>query len=372
MIVNRLKVLWTAVLLRIDKFKEHQSHKKDIDYLDFKGRYMKQYVLTLTLIAFLGSAVWVFKDIFMLGSSFVLIDIICRFSGIVWFPALIHFYKKMPRKTWVFSMLIIQTIVIANLFLNYFNCRVSELTGEGWISYYVFFFALSLAADFQWPLHSSILAMTLEIIFTASQFGGPITYTGNIVRPISTGVVLYVGMIFVSVTLRECIYKLYLSDKGITQALKIDMLSQAFNRNIIADIAPNDELEHQSTIMLLDIDCFKEINDTNGHIAGDEAIRFAARSLKQICRKDIDTLIRYGGDEFVIVYQGQIDEKARYEQLQTILASPENKCNITFSAGSYCCKPGERNFYFAIKKADKALYHSKQNGKNQLTLFSEL
>jgi len=133
------------------------------------------------------------------------------------------------------------------------------------------------------------------------------------------------------------------------------------------------------SITLLDLDCFKKINDTHGHMIGDQVLVHVAHLIREHCREN-DMAARYGGEEFAILHPDvdkstafQIVEKIRKYVEEIPYANEENEINVTFSAGIVdleSCKNCPRvDDMFAL--ADKALYRAKDGGRNQVVVFEE-
>ncbi|MGL5365060.1 MAG: GGDEF domain-containing protein, partial [Plesiomonas shigelloides] len=130
-------------------------------------------------------------------------------------------------------------------------------------------------------------------------------------------------------------------------------------------------LRHCSSVILMDIDDFKAINDHYGHDTGDKILRGMAEIIQRCARKD-DLLIRWGGEEFLLVlYTDNVavaQERAEFIR-KTIAETPINGLRISVSIGVSACT--EQSFELTFKQADIALYQSKALGKNQVTLFRE-
>lgn len=128
------------------------------------------------------------------------------------------------------------------------------------------------------------------------------------------------------------------------------------------------------TVVMMDIDYFKKINDTYGHLAGDMVLRHLAQILEHEVRS-ADIPFRYGGEEFVILLPGADEEMAFKAAERLRLAVKEdifktdggNEINITISAGVYRCRAGEK-LEQIILKADKALYEAKAQGRDRVVL----
>ena len=155
-----------------------------------------------------------------------------------------------------------------------------------------------------------------------------------------------------------------------------DAVTGLYNRNyweqIISDVTIHPRTQNFSLI-LIDVDNLKEINDTYGHTAGDKVIEIVGQAIKKCIRKE-DAGLRYGGDEFIILLFNQ-DKKAAYRVVERIrreiskLAAGQGM-NIQISAGAayYDCL---RNMGDIIKMADRDLYKEKRVKKSKEKQNSE-
>nr|WP_277349846.1 GGDEF domain-containing protein [Planosporangium thailandense] len=126
----------------------------------------------------------------------------------------------------------------------------------------------------------------------------------------------------------------------------------------------------QLTLLLLDADNFKHINDTYSHAAGDQVLIQIARALKQHCRS-MDVPVRFGGDEFAVFIRGDLTTAARIgERIRHWIATqPWNEIalgmRVTVSLGAATLRDGmAADHLFHI--ADKQLYAAKSRGRDQL------
>jgi diguanylate cyclase (GGDEF)-like protein len=157
-----------------------------------------------------------------------------------------------------------------------------------------------------------------------------------------------------------------------------DQLTQLKNR-LYFDKRFNEEWKRSSrmkvplSVLLMDIDNFKEINDTYGHLFGDECLRVIAATISSELLRASDCVARYGGEEFVALLPntGEEETRAIAEKLvQAISAVSSNyddkKVRITCSIGGATTSPGyQDDKEYLLKQADIALYHAKNNGRNQ-------
>ncbi|MDX1795252.1 MAG: GGDEF domain-containing protein [Hydrogenovibrio sp.] len=130
------------------------------------------------------------------------------------------------------------------------------------------------------------------------------------------------------------------------------------------------------SLVVFDIDHFKAINDTHGHLIGDKSIKQIAELVKTNLRKS-DLFARMGGDEFVLLLPetgklqtAKLLEKIKLEMVEHPLIVGSEAIPIQFSAGVSQLTADTKNFKELFKKADMALYEAKENGRNQV-VFAE-
>ncbi|OLF55259.1 sensor domain-containing diguanylate cyclase [Pseudomonas chlororaphis] len=131
------------------------------------------------------------------------------------------------------------------------------------------------------------------------------------------------------------------------------------------------------SLIMLDIDFFKRYNDTYGHVAGDRCLAEVAQVLRDCCQRKADLVVRYGGEEFVVLLpdtemQGAL---AMAEQIRlgvmekNIPHSGSPFGRVTLSLGCYCFVPsGSDSAEAFLKHADAALYQAKKSGRNQVAV----
>jgi diguanylate cyclase (GGDEF)-like protein len=135
---------------------------------------------------------------------------------------------------------------------------------------------------------------------------------------------------------------------------------------------------HQLALLMIDVDDFKQINDSYGHLEGDRILRAIAGILKQ-CARGADIIARFGGEEFIVALQDTDCEGAKQvanrilEQIRLLSCGKgSEKRGITVSIGLAGCEKSDRLVIKTpeqwIQEADEALYHAKHSGKNQIAV----
>uniref|UniRef100_A0A7V4JP15 diguanylate cyclase n=1 Tax=Thermodesulfobacterium geofontis TaxID=1295609 RepID=A0A7V4JP15_9BACT len=163
--------------------------------------------------------------------------------------------------------------------------------------------------------------------------------------------------------------------KNFPELIFIDPLTEVNNRAYLNIIKTKiKKISGPATILMVDIDNFKDINDTFGHVIGDKVLK----KLSQTLRKNVkitDEVIRYGGEEFLIIAyrcnleEGKILAERLRRKIENIKFNKEDpKFKITVSIGLSIYEP-QGDFLTAIEKADKAMYKAKQRGKNRVEVF---
>jgi diguanylate cyclase (GGDEF)-like protein len=140
------------------------------------------------------------------------------------------------------------------------------------------------------------------------------------------------------------------------------------------------QVEHQPiSVILVDLDHFKQINDNFGHLIGDEALRQASECMREVVRKK-DQLGRYGGEEFLIVLvdtpleeAAQIAERCRRSLEQTLLWSEHGvRIPMTASFGVYCSTIADESMDDVMRQTDHYLYQAKSSGRNRICHFGSI
>lgn len=176
-------------------------------------------------------------------------------------------------------------------------------------------------------------------------------------------------------TLRE------LSDKNreLQEKNSLDALTGLHNRDYFdkkyqAEIRSSRREQTQLSVVMVDIDYFKNVNDQYGHLVGDECIKTVAHTLKKVLKRPSDDVSRFGGEEFALILPNTdlkgalaLAEQLRSEIQKTTIQAGEISVNITISAGignaiAKLSQPEDN----ILALADKQLYVAKNAGRNNV------
>ncbi|HOK63359.1 MAG TPA: GGDEF domain-containing protein, partial [Soehngenia sp.] len=174
---------------------------------------------------------------------------------------------------------------------------------------------------------------------------------------------------------------LNIQNKILFNKTNIDTLTKAYTRDRVMDIAEDLIREYNSTniefaLLMIDIDKFKNINDTYGHQFGDEVLKRIVKIAKKNVR-DTDIIGRYGGEEFLILLQG-VDPQNAFNVAEKIRKSieeyvyPKNDISVTISIGVAHFPTNGYLLDDLIFRADQALYFAKEvKGRNSTVIWNE-
>jgi diguanylate cyclase (GGDEF)-like protein len=151
-----------------------------------------------------------------------------------------------------------------------------------------------------------------------------------------------------------------------------------FQEMLSYTIVHSDRYSAQASLLMIDVDDLKVINDTYGHQAGDTVLSSIGNILSETLRK-VDIPARYGGDEFAVILPNTnktgsiaVAEKIRSRLKRVSLRSDSRELQVTFSIGIATYPQCAASKELLIEKTDRALYESKNNGKNKITHYEDI
>lgn len=181
-------------------------------------------------------------------------------------------------------------------------------------------------------------------------------------------------------------FMLMSNERLMAEAMRLsteDALTGAYSRRALNDLSDRvlaEARRHRRplSVLMIDADHFKRINDTYGHEAGDEVLVELVRRIRLTLRAE-DFVGRVGGEEFVVVLPDTPEEEARQvgERLRQVIARDTyiregEEIPFTVSIGVAERDPGEAEFEALLKRADDAMYAAKRGGRNRVEVSSDL
>ncbi len=165
-----------------------------------------------------------------------------------------------------------------------------------------------------------------------------------------------------------------------------DSLTELYNKGYIlkrldSELTRTVRYNESISVIMIDIDYFKKINDSFGHIAGDNILKKLAEKLTESVR-DVDIVARYGGEEFLVVCPNTsiggasiLAERIRENVQNTVFQAGSSDIRITVSLGLASLSPSSHissdfNFEQLLKEADSALYKAKSAGRNRVAMYT--
>ena len=273
---------------------------------------------------------------------------------------------------------------IANIFFGYFLmhacmwCTIwaiyylenRDYAREGFIVMHFGFLALGLAAPYY--LSSILHAFIFLNIIVSNQF----IHYEQYEMMLSLAVPLYLGIILFQKILENNYVDHYIDHKKLEALSTHDQLTQAYNRNILADLLIpgttqlRKEFSQDTWFLLLDVDFFKKVNDTYGHEAGDIILTTIADCIHASIRKN-DFCLRWGGEEFVIILQNitRMEAITIAERIRASIEQSDTTPAVTISVGVSQYQGAD--YHQAINDADAAMYKAKHSGRNRVVCYND-
>ncbi|MFB6347527.1 MAG: GGDEF domain-containing protein [bacterium] len=303
---------------------------------------------------------------------------------------LLHFSRKLRRWTnLIFTLNFIAASVATGYFLMPFD------TPNAFLRYLVYVVPL-------WPIVTPSNLPKRFLITSCSFFvflGAYFSIGPQILLFLSIAVIMS-GMILISVIIghmgfyrliREDFFnhrRLRMQHQRIERLANYDQLTGLYDRHRLEDrltqeVSRSNRYDHNLTLMMLDLDHFKNVNDTYGHTAGDTVLEETGDIIRETCQENIrqsDIAGRYGGEEFCILLpETNYDEALRVaERIRTSLSemtftgSDGKEFQVTCSIGIAEYDSSMDSYEELVKAADDALYEAKESGRNQVVTDEEI
>lgn len=214
-------------------------------------------------------------------------------------------------------------------------------------------------------LLSSFIWLFLELYTGKSSIFSIIPYLSTLIRLIIFSSVTYI--LSAQVELERNLHL----EKNLARK---DILTGAANRRMFFEIAERElyrskRYKHPISLAYIDLDNFKQVNDTQGHNIGDKVLKTVVEVMKKSLR-EIDVISRLSGDEFVVLFPNtnfqQIQTVVNRTQKNLLFSMKENNWGVTFSIGVVTFVNIPKSADEMIKVADNLMYEVKKNGKNNV------
>lgn len=227
------------------------------------------------------------------------------------------------------------------------------------------------------PVHHSFSLLNLKWHIDVSPSNG---WTGFLEIAVALSIILGVSLLIALLLLDQAHIKQ--TNKKLERLVHLDSLTSCYSRHYVNTVLVNqrngrwNDPNFKYSLVIIDIDHFKNINDTYGHEVGDRAIVAIAQLLEDNSKSENgDCVIRHGGDEFIVLFNNVSRERFE-KKLRAIARGAEAihftdypDLHLTVSmGGDYYISPEQSLYYDMVRRADKNLYFSKESGRNQFVL----
>lgn len=350
---------------------KHLSPDKREAFYQSKYDYYKSFNRTLLIVSAMAYFAFFATDCALFG-RFAYETLLSRAIIFVPLGVFLYMYKKIKN----YKVMVVASYVMIHMIIWCTDWATYLLTDreyatEGMIVMNLIFVCAGFCAPHKYMIVAHC-ALVVDI-FVANVF---IKYDDIAMM------VLFNAPCIVAVCVMHCVMeKVYLDHYLINEKLEKlvvhDQLTGVYNRNKFKKISdPETEefticVEKPLTIVMVDLDFFKKINDKYGHEAGDIVLKYAAKTLVESVRAS-DYVIRWGGEEFIIILTGCCIDKAIdiAEKIRMNIEKGDSSvCPVTASIGVAEYNGG--SYHDVIECADVALYRAKKNGRNQVVQYKD-
>lgn len=268
----------------------------------------------------------------------------------------------------ILSYVIIHGIMWCTIWAIYY-LPIKQHANEGFIIMHLMFLAVGFCAPFKYSAIAHCLVVANIII------SNTFNHYESFDLMLTLGVPCVAAICAVQYVMEQVYTDQFHTRQQLEKALTLDYLTKAYNRNKLKDICDEAssrllvDKEKETYILVVDIDFFKNVNDTYGHDGGDKALVYLVDTIKS-CIRAADYVIRWGGEEFIVILEGCPGGKAELiaENIRKkVQQGAEGICPLTVSIG--VSRYDGKNYHTAITQADEALYTAKKNGRNQVVCF---
>ncbi|MBE5944279.1 MAG: GGDEF domain-containing protein [Lachnospiraceae bacterium] len=341
------------------------------DFFQSKYSYFKEFNKQLVIVATIAYLSFFFTDCGLFG-RFSHETVLSRVIVIVPMIIFIALYKRITNyKIMVFATyLMIHIIIWCTDWATYLLTDRTYAT-TGMVIMNLIFVCAGFAAPFMWSTIAH--AFLLVDITIAHQF----IHYEDVAMMYMFNLPCIVAVCAMHKMMQRVYLDQYLTKESMQNLLVHDQLTGVYNRNKLKELAEVSTgklcfaRDIPVSLLVVDIDHFKEVNDTYGHESGDIVLTHIAKSIKGMLRAS-DYVIRWGGEEFLVIVPGcSLNEAEKMaERIRKLIEDSDNTiCPLTVSIGVAPYTGG--NYHDDIKRADEALYEAKGTGRNKVVAYKE-
>ena len=357
-VFTNTKALW-------DLLRDYRTMRSEdlADFYQAKTDYYQNYVSLSLYAGALFSITYIFSDYLLNGSY--LPTLIPRFSILVWlilYVIITHFNKS--RSVIVFMDYLLAHMIVLATIWSIYHLDIKIHASEGFIIMNLLFLTVGFVAKPSETIISTFVFLA-EIIISHS-FNHYTNLDIIIALEIPCSLAVIISQAFLTLFFLDH----YRVRQKLELAMVTDPLTQVYNRHLLEKIVTQNALKDINgpvAIAMLDIDYFKQVNDVHGHYTGDLTLLYIGQKLSKGTHAD-DYVIRYGGEEFVIILKNcDVNNAcARMEQFRRdIEAAEDTPVPFTISVG---VSRYTGDFSKSIQNVDHALYKAKNTGRNKVVV----
>ncbi len=347
------------------------SHNHSDDFNGSRAEYITVRVRLLAFIFAVLAPLWIPIDYFILPEGDFVSFLLLRLAFTAFF-LLLGFWSSGPHNLFLARLRLVFFLAIPSLFYIASRCILGEsIQDEGAMigySFLPYLLAVFMAIFPLTLLEGVAYAVLIGITFVSCEF-----YLGNLFTLVVLGDVWLLGLL-AGIAVWAQLAQLYMLLRLYREATR-DVLTGLVNRRVLTkwldlEILRTREEKRPLSILLFDLDRFKRINDTYGHLTGDHVLQTFARILESefVNSKYIG---RYGGEEFLAILPEQNEEEAMAAAERVRIACHDNPLQtadgkvikFSVSIGVAELRP-EENADALLLRVDKGLYHAKESGRD--------
>ena len=339
------------------------------EFYQAKYEYYRSMNMCVVIAACVLSVAYFFSDCYLFG-RFTTATLLARMAIIL--PFLVFMWAN--KRTKDYRIMVTMTYVFGHsvMWCTIWACYYLEDLRYACVGFFIILFCsfiLGIAA----PISGAVVGQ--GFLFVDISIANTFLHYPDFAMMFLLGIPLYIGICVFDVAIERTFRDQLVMKKKLEENLKHDMLTGAYNRNLLTSLV--DEGNHfvrdageQMAVALYDLDKFKHVNDTYGHVAGDEVLVKVTEAVRSKLNPS-EYLVRWGGEEFIIVMKNRDGNfKAHVQEFRKAVEQLELAVGkITISIGVAVYDGGD--YQKTIKNADTALYEAKNNGRNQVVIYQE-